>query len=66
MSEIEIIRYTGIRGIRLFFNTVYRRTPHQHRELEILLVVKNEMKAECERGVVTVAPGGMVLFNPGE
>ena len=66
MSEIEIIRYTGIRGIRLFFNTVYRRTPHQHRELEILLVVKNEMKAECERGVVTAAPGGMVLFNPGE
>lgn len=66
MSEIEIIRYTGIRGIRLFFNTVYRRTPHQHRELEIILVVKNEMKIECERGTFTVGPGRMILFNPGE
>ncbi len=66
MSEIEIIRYTGIRGIKLFFNTVYRRTPHQHREMEIILVVRNEMKIECERGVFTAGPGCMLFFNPGE
>lgn len=66
MSEIEIIRYTGIRGIKLFFNTVYRRTPHQHRAMEIILVVKNEMKIECERGELTAGPGCIVFFNPGE
>ncbi len=66
MSEIEIIRYTGIRGIKLFFNTVFRRTPHQHREAEVILVLKNEMTVECERGPVTAGPGGMIVLNPGE
>ncbi|MCR5293605.1 MAG: AraC family transcriptional regulator [Lachnospiraceae bacterium] len=66
MSEIEIIRYTGIRGIKIFFNTVYRRTPHQHREMELILVLKNEMNIESEHGLFSAGPGSLVVFNPGE
>ena len=36
MREVEIVEHLQIDGLRLFFDTVQYRTPHVHRELELV------------------------------
>ena len=65
MSEIEIIRYSRIKGLNLFYNNVIYRSPHQHKDLEILLVLDQCMQINSAASVLTVHKGDLVLLNPG-
>ncbi len=38
MSELEIIRHAKVGGISVFFDTVEYRTPHFHREWELIWI----------------------------
>lgn len=63
MREIEVVRYSHVPGINLFFNTVYYRTPHLHSEMEIVMVTEGRMTAVSEKTRVNAEKGDILLFN---
>jgi len=65
-NEIEIIQYSSLEGITIFFNTLYYRTPHQHKVLELLWCIKNDLEIIIQNSSMTVSPGDIVIFNPEE
>lgn len=64
MDELEIIRYAKIEGIRVFFNTVDYRTPHQHEEWEILWNLEGHLIVKTSKEAVEMLPGEMAVFPP--
>lgn len=63
MKEIEIIRYPLISGLRLFFNTLDYRTPHVHKEIEIIWIIKGKLLVRTERTEVILQQRDMAFFN---
>ena len=45
MREVEIVEHLQIDGLRVFFDTVQYRTPHVHRELELIWLSDGDL--EC-------------------
>ena len=66
MNELEIIRHPQIEGLSMFFNTVDYRTPHLHKEWEIILVLENALAVNCGIEEYVLEPGQMILFHPNE
>lgn len=66
MREVEIVEHTQIDGLRLFFDTVQYRTPHVHRELELIWLAEGELEVRIEQTQLLARPGEMVLFHPGQ
>lgn len=66
MNEVEIIQHPQIGGLRLFFDTVDYRTPHDHPEWELLWVLAQPLAVTCGPAKHQLCPGQMVLFNPGQ
>lgn len=66
MREVEIVEHPQIDGLRVFFNTVHYRTPHVHRELELIWLAAGTLEVRIEQTQVRAAPGEMVLFHPGQ
>ncbi len=63
MREIEVVHYSHVPGINLFFNTVYYRTPHQHSEIEVIMVIEGNMSVTSEKTRLTAGKGDVLLFN---
>lgn len=62
MREIEVVEHRRIDGLRFFFNTLDYRTPHCHREIELLLILEGRLSIlGAERS--EAAPGDIVLFG---
>lgn len=66
MSELEIVRHAQIDGLSMFFNTVEYRTPHLHPEWELILVLEQPLLIACGQEQLSVEPGQIILFNPGQ
>lgn len=66
MNELEIIRYTQIQGISIFFNTVDYRSPHIHSEWELIWVLENTLHVNCGTEEYVLGQGEMILMNPKE
>ena len=66
MREIEIVEHPQINGLRVFFDTVHYRTPHIHRELELIWLAAGTLDVRIEQTRLQAAPGEMVLFHPGQ
>lgn len=66
MNEFEIIRYTQIEGVSIFFNTVDYRSAHIHPEWELIWVLDNVLIVNCGLEQYVLKRGEMILFNPNE
>ena len=66
MNEFEIIRYTQIQGVSIFFNTVDYRSPHIHPEWELIWVLNNTLRVNCGTEKYVLKQGEMILINPKE
>lgn len=64
MEEMEIVRSAQISGLHLFLDSLAYRTPHMHREFELLWVLRGALTAKGEGFDCTAGPGGLLLFNP--
>ncbi len=63
MNELEIIQYPQIDDATLFLVTVDYRTPHLHREIELIWVIDGALQVTCQQRQFQVSAGEMVLFN---
>lgn len=66
MSEVEIIRYPQIQGINIFYNTVAYRTMHEHKDLELILVLENPLQITLENREYRATEGELLILNPGD
>lgn len=66
MNEVEIIRYPQIQGINIFYNTVAYRTMHEHKDLELILVLENPLQITLENREYQATEGELLILNPGD
>ena len=66
MREIEIIQHPQIEGLHIFFDTVDYRTPHVHRELEILWILDGSLIVQSGALHYEAAPGEVFLIDPNQ
>lgn len=64
MREIEVIQHTHIRGLSVFLDTVDYRSPHIHKELELVWLLDGRMELHCAQGEFPLERGGLAIFNP--
>lgn len=64
MDEMEIVQHPQIDGLHMFFDTLDYRTPHFHREFELLWIFDGEMEIRGEAIHAKAAAGDMLLFPP--
>ena len=65
-SKLDVLNYKQMDGLRVFLNTPDYRTPHFHKELEILLILDGDLEFLSERFHLSAGRGDMVLCNSGE
>lgn len=66
MNEVEIIRHRQMDELNIFFVTLDYRTPHIHKEWELMYVLNNTLSVICNSERYLVSPGEMILFGPNE
>src|SRR5574344_2153781 len=66
MNELEIIRHSRIPGMTVFLNTVDYRTPHFHKEWELIWLLDNPMTVSSGAGSFRAEKGDLLLFQPSE
>jgi AraC-like DNA-binding protein len=64
MNEIEIIHYSHIHGLSLFFNKLEYRTPHLHLEWELTWVVDGILSIRVEDNEYCMNKGDIILLPP--
>lgn len=64
MKEIEIVQHFRVRGLRIFLNTVEYRTPHLHKELELIWVLDGGMEIREAKGTHVAQAGDLAILNP--
>ncbi|MBR3069607.1 MAG: AraC family ligand binding domain-containing protein, partial [Lachnospiraceae bacterium] len=65
MKEIEIVQYTAISGLVMYFDCVNYRTPHQHREFEMMWIIDNPIRITCGGESFIAEKGEITILNPG-
>ena len=63
-NEYEKISHTLINNINFFLVNLTYRTPHTHRDFEILQVIEGKLHVKTLTEDFIVGPGEIVLFNP--
>lgn len=61
--EYEVISHGVSDDLKVVLNDIVYRTPHLHRELEVMLVISGEMSISCGE-TYTVRTGDIVVFSP--
>lgn len=64
MREVELVQHPHIRGLSIFLDTVDYRSPHIHKELELLWLLEGRMEVHGTQGDFRAGAGDLVLFNP--
>ncbi len=64
MNEYEIVQHPQIDGITLFFDNLTYRTPHIHREWELLWVVRGTLAVHSGGAQYRIDPGRMAVLAP--
>lgn len=47
-SRLDVLRYKQIDGIRIYINTLDYRTPHFHKDIELILVLDGDLDIQSE------------------
>lgn len=64
--EIEAVEYPQMNDLNLFVDTVDYRTPHLHREWELLYILEHSLVITLPNARFTARPGDVVLLNAGQ
>jgi AraC-like DNA-binding protein len=62
--EYEKIQHRDFSGLNLFLNEITSRTPHMHREFELVLVLSGVLHLTSLEVDQTLAPGALAVLNP--
>jgi len=62
--EYEVIQHEQLQGMRVLINDITYRSPHMHREFELLMVMRGELSISCRNRRFTVREGEAALMNP--
>ena len=62
--EYEVIRHDQLQGMRVLINDVTYRSPHMHREFELLMVMRGELRISCRNRSFILREGEIALMNP--
>lgn len=65
MKEIEIVQYSAISGLVMYFDCVNYRTPHQHREFEMMWIIDNPIRITSGGEAYTAHKGEITILDPG-
>ncbi|HIS25612.1 MAG TPA: helix-turn-helix transcriptional regulator [Candidatus Pullilachnospira intestinigallinarum] len=63
MSTVNIIQRRKMEGLRLFFNTLEYRTPHFHKDFELVWAVNGNLHVKSEQKSFLIKEGEMVFLN---
>lgn len=63
-KEYELVDYTVLRDVKLFFVDIVHRSMHMHKEFELFYMFSGSMDISCQNTVYRLAQGEFVLFNP--
>lgn len=63
-NEYEKVSHTRVNNINFFLVNLTYRTPHTHRDFEILQVIEGELHVKTLTEDFIAGPGEIVLFNP--
>lgn len=64
MSEVEVIQYNQINGMYAFFNNVAYRAAHLHPEWELIWIIENSMRINCDGTSFLARKDDLILFSP--
>ena len=65
-SRMDVLRYKQIDGIRIYINTLDYRTPHFHKDIELILVLDGDLDIQSETFHYVAEKGDMILCNSDE
>lgn len=63
-KEYEKVSHTRVNNINFFLSSLTYRTPHTHRDFEILQVIEGELHVKTLTEDFIIGPGEIALFNP--
>ena len=63
MSTHDLTLHQTVDGVRLYFNTLEYRTPHFHRDIEIMWALAGSMEVQAGSQSCVVHAGEMFLIN---
>ena len=63
MSEHNINLHHTVKCVRLYFNTLDYRTPHFHRDIEVMWALEDDLEVQVGNDLYTVREGEMILMN---
>lgn len=66
MRELEIVRHPQIDGLHIFVDTVDYRTPHVHRELELVWILDGSLAVQNSSTPCKIRQGEMLLIGPNQ
>ncbi len=64
MREVEVIQHSQMRNLSVFLDTVDYRSPHLHKELELLWILDGQMEIHSVQEDLRAGRDDLVLFNP--
>lgn len=62
--EYEVIRHAQLQSMKVLINDIVYRTPHMHREFELLLALNGKLRISCRNQSFRIGPGEAALMNP--
>ena len=63
MKEVEVVRHSQMQGLRMFLNTCDYRTPHLHKELELIWVLEGDLEISTAQEKVFAQQGNLAILN---
>ncbi len=64
MNELEIVQYSSVDGMSVFFNTLEYRSAHIHSEWEIIWITDGKMSVSFEDSSIEASEGDILLVPP--
>lgn len=64
MNELESVRYSRIKGVNIFFNTLDYRTNHFHDEWEFIINLDQPLILSTSTEKARIAEGELLVLPP--
>ncbi|MGN0353784.1 MAG: AraC family ligand binding domain-containing protein [Muricoprocola sp.] len=65
-SKFDVLQHKQINGMRIYLNTLDYRTPHFHKEIEIMLILDGDLDIQSETYHCVAKKGDIILCNSRE
>ncbi len=66
MHEYEVVQYNNLKYVNMIFNSISYRSPHMHREFELIYNLKGETIYSVGAKSIHLKEGSFLIFNPNQ